>query len=73
MADRNAGARLAIILWFVAATLAWAVVAIRYVRIQEIAWTWVAIGLFLIAMGFSVLKRSRAAAATAPHDDAGTK
>ena len=64
MADKSAGARLAIILWFVAAAMAWAVVAVRYIRIQEIAWTWVAMGLFLIIMGISARKQSRAADST---------
>lgn len=61
MAERSAGTRLAAIMWFVAATLAWAAVAIRYARRDELTWTWAAAGLFFLIMGFSALKRSRAA------------
>ena len=73
MAERFARTRLGTILWFVAALLVWAAVAIRYVRLEEIRWSLAAAGLFCLIMGFSALKRSRAAdAATAP-GDAGTR
>jgi TRAP-type C4-dicarboxylate transport system permease small subunit len=73
MAEKSAGTRLSAILWFVAATLAWASVAIRYVRRDELTWTWAAAGLFFLIMGFAALKRSRAADSTAPRGDAGTR
>jgi hypothetical protein len=73
MAEQNSGSRLAAILWFVAAVLAWAAAAIRYVRISEVAWYWAAAGLFFLVMGFSALKKSRATDTGASHRDAGTR
>lgn len=61
MVERSAGTRLGAIMWFVASLLAWSAVAIRYVRRDEMRWTLAAAGLFFLIMGFSALKRSRAA------------
>jgi hypothetical protein len=73
MADKSAGTRLAAIMWFVAAALAWASVAIRYVRRDEVTWIWAAAGLFFLIMGVAALKRSRSADSTASRGDVGTR
>ncbi len=73
MAGRNAGTRLSAIMWFVAAVLAWAAVVIRYVRRDELTWTWGIVGVFFLIMGFAALKRSRAADAAPPRGDAETR
>jgi hypothetical protein len=73
MAEQSGGTRLAAIMWFVAGALAWAAVVIRYIRRDEISWTWAAAGLFFLIMGVAALKRLRAADATAPRGDAGTR
>jgi hypothetical protein len=59
MAERKPGVRLASVLWFIAAGLAWTAVAIRYYRRDELSWPWAAAGLFCIAMGASAWARSR--------------
>lgn len=51
--------RLAVVLWFVAAALALAAAATRYLRSGEIEWGIVAAGLFLAAMGLSAWSRER--------------
>ncbi|HJR67701.1 MAG TPA: hypothetical protein VJ802_14815 [Gemmatimonadaceae bacterium] len=59
MAERGSGARLASVLWFVAAVLALAAAGIRYYRREEISWTWVAAGVFCLVMGLGAWKRAR--------------
>ncbi len=62
MAERASGARLASVMWFVAAVLALAAAGIRYYRREEISWTWVAAGAFCLVMGSSAWKRARVGA-----------
>ncbi len=59
MAERASGARLASVMWFVAAVLALAAAGIRYYRREEISWTWVAAGAFCLVVGSSAWKRTR--------------
>jgi uncharacterized membrane protein YhhN len=53
------GAKLAAILWFVAAILALAAAGIAYGRRGEIRWPLLAAAMFLLAMGANALKRSK--------------
>lgn len=62
MAERASGARLASVMWFVAAVLALAAAGIRYYWREEISWTWVAAGVFCLVMGSSAWKRARVGA-----------
>jgi hypothetical protein len=57
----TAGLRRAATLWFIAAVLAFAAVVVTYIGKREIRWALLAAAVFLAAMGFSYLQRSRSA------------
>ena len=59
--DKTARIRLTAILWLAAAALAFAAAVVTYTRSGEIRFTLLAATLFLAAMGFGVLRRSRRA------------
>ena len=57
--DKTARIRLTAILWLAAAALAFAAAVVTYTRSGEIRVALLAATLFLAAMGFGVLRRSR--------------
>ena len=62
MADRPANtARLVALLWLLAGALSVVVIVIRYARGGDIAWFFIGAAVFGLAMGWSLLKRSRSA------------
>lgn len=69
MASDARGSRVAAILWIIASVLAWAAVAIRYVRRDEVNWALAAAGLFFFAAGLSASFRARQASAASADAD----
>ncbi|HEU4928910.1 MAG TPA: hypothetical protein VFU38_03700 [Candidatus Krumholzibacteria bacterium] len=59
MTEKTSGSRLAAILWFVAAALAYTAVGIRFVRDREMNWSLAAGGLFCVVMGIAAVARNR--------------
>lgn len=59
MADPKSSRRLATILWFVAAGLAFTAVGIRFFADREMNWPLAAGGLFCLVIGISALSGNR--------------
>jgi hypothetical protein len=62
MAGRRSGLSLAAGLWFIAALLAWAAVAIGFARRGEITWSFLVVGFAFAIMGITAWARTRKAA-----------
>jgi hypothetical protein len=63
MAEGNAGARLAVVLWFVAGVLMWITVGVDYCRGDDVSWPQAVVGLVFVVMGIDAWRRWRRLAA----------